>query len=117
MSSKIYRETLVDQIKNIETALAHAKAALNNFDSLPENNTFDDLQTAVRKVHGKLSAEARKDCEGSYNFGSDEYTQLFVVNNITYLGKLKVEYNRHDKTYYYVECEDFSFEEVNDSTQ
>lgn len=117
MSSKIYRETLVDQIKNIETALTHAKAELDKFDSLPENNTFDDLETAVSKIHNKLYTQASEDCEGSHNFGNPEYTQLFIVKGITYLGTLEVEYNRHDKTYYYVDEHIFSFKEVNDSAR
>jgi len=63
-----------------------------------------------------LRAKAREDCEGAYNWayncGLDEYTQEFIVGSTKYLGTAKFEYNRHDKTYYYIERCTFSHKEI-----
>lgn len=55
---------------------------------------------------------ADDDCEGSHNCGLDEYRQEYIVDNIKYVGILNVEYNRHDKTYYYVEDSSYSSRKV-----
>jgi hypothetical protein len=55
---------------------------------------------------------ARDACEGSYCFGDDEYTQDFYVGDDLYRATLTVEYNRHDKTYYYVDGDEFKTEKL-----
>ena len=51
---------------------------------------------------------AFEDCEGAGNCGMDKYTQEFIVGDMHYIATLTVEYNRHDKTYYYIDETDFT---------
>lgn len=108
MTNAGLRAKLCDDIAEIELQLIHAKNNLATFDALPENNTFDDYQDACWIIEAKLSDMASNDCEGSHCYGADEYQQEFIVNGKHYLGKLAVQYNRHDKTYYYVDETDFT---------
>ncbi len=108
MSNASLRHALLDNIADAEARLINAKSTLAAFDALPENNTFEDYTDAIYTIEGKLAAIAHADCEGSYCCGDDEYEQEFIVNGKHYLGKLSVQYNRHDKTYYYVDETDFT---------
>jgi hypothetical protein len=93
----------MSDLKDIETRLS---AALELVDSIKneralwfgavENNVFSSMEEAEGVVYARLKDEAYKDCEGTY-------TQEFIVNGVHYIGTLSVEYNRHDKTYYYIE--------------
>jgi hypothetical protein len=103
------REELQNAITLAEGGLSLAKTALAEFEAKAENNVFESLDKAVYKIEGMLESRANQDCEGSHNCGQDEYTQEFMVAGVKYIGTLKVEYNRHDKTYYYVESSDFSY--------
>lgn len=96
------------RIKECEKALQEARIELNAFNDAPENNVYDNLDKALYIIEDKLRDQAREDCEGSYNCGNDKYEQEFIVNGEHYMATLTVEYNRHDKTYYYVEKSDFS---------
>lgn len=106
------REELLVRIRVLEQQLLVANTDLAMFDALPENNQFDDYETACAKTHGKLLCQAEEDCEGSYNYGDHEYFQEFIVDGKHYMGKLSVEYNRHDKTYYYVDGHEFTATEI-----
>jgi hypothetical protein len=103
------REELTTAISAAQAKLTDAKDALAAFEAKAENNVFESIDKAVSKVEGMLEHRAHQDCEGSHNCGQDEYTQEFMVAGVKYIGTLKVEYNRHDKTYYYVESSDFSY--------
>jgi hypothetical protein len=103
------REDLQANITAAEKNLNAAKEGLAAFDALPSNNVFETLAKAEGVLEDKLRGLASADCEGSYNRGADEYTQEFIVDGVHYIGTLKVEYNRHDKTYYYVEEASFSY--------
>lgn len=105
------KEQLEASVKAAEKDLASAKFALECYLDSPENNVFDDLEEACWKIEEKLCDKAREDCEGSYNCGSEYYEQEFIVNGVHYIGTLKCEYNRHDKTYYYLEEREFSYVE------
>lgn len=67
--------------------------------------TFDTLNDAKSEVKDQLWDEASNDCEGSHNCGADEYSKIVKVKEDNKFYKITVcfEYNRHDKTYYYVE--------------
>ena len=100
------QEQIIEQqeiVSDLRNKLRVAEDELYVLKSLPENNKFTCMKVAERTIENKLEAEAHADCEGSYNYGSDQYTQEFYVNDQLYIGVLDVEYNRHDKTYYYVE--------------
>jgi hypothetical protein len=96
-------QALTLAIKEAKDRLASAEHALEDFNSLPENNVFETLEDAEYSLTEKLEALASADCEGSYNRGCDEYEQEFIVQGEHYVGTLKVEYNRYEKMYYYVD--------------
>jgi hypothetical protein len=106
------REELKSAVDAARASLAAALAARDAFDSAPENNRYENMKDASSKIEDKLRDQARADCEGSYNCGNDEYTQDFYVGEKLYRGTLTCEYDRHDKTYYYLERAEFTVEEV-----
>lgn len=106
------KEDLILAVKEAEKALNVARNELLEWESLAENNVFDDLDEAIYKIEERLYGLAEDDCEGSYNCGQKKYEQEFIVSGVRYLGTLECEYNRHDKTYYYVEHTEFSYKEL-----
>lgn len=106
------KEQLEQKIQDCEKALLAANIELNEFINAPENNVFATLNDAVRELKKRLREYASDACEGSHCFGEDEYEQEFIVDSVHYMATLKVEYNRHDKTYYYVDSADFSYKKL-----
>lgn len=109
---KITRDTLFSDVAILTERLATAQQILQDFDDQPENNEFDDFELACASIEEKLERKASNDCEGSYCYGSDHYKQEFIVKDVHYLGELSVDYNRHDKTYYYVDGTEFTVTEI-----
>ena len=103
------KEELRAAVKVAEQALATAQNAVAEFDDLPENNVYATLDEAAADLEDKLRDLAHKDCEGEHNCGASTYTREFMVDGAKYVGTLKVEYNRHDKTYYYIEEVEFTY--------
>lgn len=103
------REELTAAISAAQAKLTDAKDLLAAFEALAENNVFESIDKALDKVESMLERRAFEDCQGAGNCGLPEYTQAFMVDGIKYIGTLKVEYNRHDKTYYYIDEQDFSY--------
>ena len=108
----ITREMLMEQLKNCQSALLVAKQQLDQFDSLAENNVFATMEEAEGEMEDILRRRAYDDCEGAYNCGDREYRQEFMVGDKKYVAISEFQYNRHDKTYYYIEEEDFRIEEL-----
>lgn len=106
------RSMLVSTVNNLLERLVTAQQVLQDFDNQPESNTYDDYQKACYSVEGKLEYKASDACEGSHCYGLDHYEQEFIVNGVHYLGELSVQYNRHDKTYYYVDGTEFTVTEI-----
>lgn len=100
---------LEQAVKDARANLALAEAAVEAWDDTPENNVFASLEEAESEVEGALLDRAHKDCKGSYNCGADTYARGFIVGGTAYIGTLTVEYNRYDKTYYYVDRYEFTF--------
>lgn len=100
-------DQLKADVETAKTALAIAETAIETWKQLPENNVFASLE-AAEELEEDLLERASTDCEGSYNCGLDVYEQKFIVDGKQYTAKLSVEYNRHDKTYYYVEESEFT---------
>lgn len=98
--------------KVAKDALEAATKLVKDAEALPENNVYPTLEEASWKVEGLLQYQAGEDCEGAGNCGADEYRQLFMVGDKTYVGIYNPMYNRHDKTYYYVDGSEFRVEEV-----
>lgn len=105
------KAALMANIKIAEDALESAKNELAQWEARPENNRFDTLEAAEVAIEDALMGEAAADCEGSYNCGAPQYSRGFMVGEKLYMGILDVEYNRHDKTYYYIDGHDFRVEE------
>ena len=103
------KEELQAAVEAAEQALAAAQQAVAKFDELPENNMYATLDDAAADLEDKLRDLAHEDCEGAGNCGMPTYTREFIVDGLKYVGTLKVEYNRHDKTYYYIDEADFSY--------
>ena len=107
------KEQLTSDITQCKVKLAQAEHALEVFIAQPENNVFDDMDTAEDAMYTVLEGRADEDCEGSHNRGQEKYTQLFMVGDKTYEAVMTLEYNRHDKTYYYVdEITSFEVKEI-----
>lgn len=107
------KEWLQSDIDHCEVQLAKAENALYKFMQLPENNRYDDLEVAKAWIYERLYEQATEDCEGSYNCGNEEYKQKFMVAGKTYEATMTLEYNRHDKTYYYIdEITSFEVKEI-----
>lgn len=106
------RKELEDIIAQCKVNLELAEANLYKFDTLAENNLFESLEIAESKLEDILYQRAREDCEGSYNCGNDEYRQEFMVAGEKYVAIATYEYNRHDKTYYYIDGSDFKIEKL-----
>lgn len=100
-------EELKRNVAIAEQDLSAANSALRRFEQLAENNVYESLEHA-HKLKEILWSIASDDCEGSNCCGDDWYERLFTVDGITYTATLQVEYNRHDKTYYYIDSSKFS---------
>lgn len=103
----------------LEAAVAAAKAnlgaaekELSDFLASPLNNVFESVEQASGELEDRLRDMANEDCEGAGNCGLEEYEQEFIVDGVHYIGKLSVEYDRHDKTYYYIDRARFTIEPV-----
>ena len=101
------RETLKAEINAAQKALEAAQQAYDEFDQAAENNVFPSLEDA-EALEDVLANRAFDDCQGAYNCGNDVYEQEFMVGDVVYVATLKCEYNRHDKTYYYLDGQEFS---------
>lgn len=106
------REELLEDVKTATMALTIANRALAAFDEAPEQNVFESLDKAKFVLLDTLRDRAYEDCEGAGNCGNEFYLQKFLVDGELYEARLDVEYNRHDKTYYYIESVKYSFRKV-----
>lgn len=64
---------------------------------------FKTLEEAKDRALDILEERASEDCEGSYNVGNAEYSLNVKIQDKYFKITCKFEYNRHDKTYYYVD--------------
>lgn len=103
-------EQLKQNITDAKSALNDAEAALIEYEEQAENNVYASLDDAA-ELEDVLSDLAFQDCQGAHNCGNPEYTRDFMVDDRVYVAKLTVEYNRHDKMYYYIEESEFSIAE------
>ena len=105
------REELKAYIGSAQLVLDEANAALVAFDEALENNVYESLEDA-EELEEVLLDLAYQDCEGSHCWGSSVYEREFLVGSTKYCATLEVEYNRYDKTYYYVDDSTFTIKEV-----
>ena len=106
-------QALENRIQVLNQLQLEAIAAKEDWVGRIENNVYSSIEEAT-ELEGTLSAYAHADCEGSYNCGSSSYSREFMVGEDRYVAKLEnIEYNRHDKTYYFVDGYDFNIYPVN----
>lgn len=103
------RQELKSAIEAARLDVAVAQKALDDFEQLAENNVYASMKEA-EALEEVLGGRASDDCEGSYNCGSPIYEQEFMIDGVVYVATLEVEYNRHDKTYYYIDSSEFKIE-------
>jgi nicotinamide phosphoribosyltransferase len=68
-----------------------------------EYRSFETLEDASDALEVDVRNEAHQACEGSHCYGESTYTRVAKVGDQFYEFTFEVEYNRHDKTYYYVD--------------
>lgn len=86
-------------------------AELEEAESDIQNHVYESLDRAEHVLFSMFENQAHEDCEGAGNVGSDVYTQDFIVDGVEYTASGFFEYNRHDKTYYYIDGSDYSYKE------
>lgn len=106
------KKAIQEKIKSLEAEIISLNAQLIAIDSSIEANVYQSLNDAKDFITERFQRIAEDACEGSYRYGDSEYKQLFMVDGKTYEATVSFEYNRHDKTYYYVDGTDYSFKEV-----
>lgn len=111
METDIERDMLLAAIKSAEDKVDEAKAKLREYDARRENNTFDSLDSAERILTVRFRRIADDEC-GSYRLGDLEYTQQFMVDGELYEATIEIEYNRHDKRWYYVDESKYSYKKL-----
>ena len=96
---KLLKATVINLQKELQEAEFNLDQALCSY----QYNSFNSLDEAETQLYDELYSRASKDCEGSHNCGFDQYSQPFSVGDKQYIAVAGVKYNRHDKTYYYVD--------------
>ena len=109
MLNKLKLDVLLVEAADLKVRTLQVEAAIARILNSPEYNTFDTLEDACATLENALGNMAFEACEGAGNFGMDEYTQEFIVDGVHYIAKMTFEYNRHDKTYYYIDGSEFSY--------
>ena len=102
------KEELKAKVKALQVGIAELEKQIEEFDSAPEQNIFDSLEDAEGRITDRFSDIAHEQCEGAGNCGQPEFKQKFSVSGKFYEAKVSFEYNRHDKTYYYIDGTDYS---------
>jgi len=62
--------------------------------------TEEEASDFFEDFHGDKASE---DCEGRHNMGNESYEDYCRIGDKYYIASTEFEYNRHDKTYYYVD--------------
>lgn len=65
--------------------------------------SYETMDEALCEINDHHFNQAHEDCEGSYNCGSPQYETIAFVGDKHYIFTTPFEYNRHDKTYYYID--------------
>ncbi len=103
-----------EKVKFHQSEIARLEAEKEGIDSLLENNQYKDHDDAEGAIDERFRSVAFEACQGAYNYGDDQYTQRYQVADdpAIYEATVKIEYNRHDKMYYYIDGVDYSYKVV-----
>ncbi len=107
------------QIADHNKAIAALEQQIDSIDSALENNVYVSHDAAERAIFTRYKNIASEACEGSYCCGNREYRQQYKLKGDATIFEALVtfEYNRHDKTYYYIDGIDYSFSVFSDSAE
>ena len=108
------KKQIAASIAEHHKAIAALEQSLIDFDSLIENNQYADHGGAEDSITDRFDGIARTQCEGAGNCGLPMFKQRYQIagNPNTFEATVKFEYNRHDKTYYYIDGTDYSYVEL-----
>jgi hypothetical protein len=115
ITAKNSQQCMIDslryQLDDAEKSIAMLRATIQDMKNALCMHCYESHDAAEAAIYAKLESEAHNDCEGSYNCGAECYFQEYTVSGSPdiYVAKLSVEYNRHDKTYYFIEDTEYSF--------
>ena len=104
------RIELQSRINAAQDTLSAAMSDIDSFNKLAENNVFQSMEGADNWLENELANRAFDDCQGAHNCGEPEYRQALIVDGVEYVAIYTPEYDRHDKTYYYIDDSDFRIE-------
>lgn len=83
--------------------------ALYDISQSYESNVFETHEGASDALSEKMRNWAFDDCEGAYNVGQKEYECGYIVDGVKYIATGTFEYDRHDKTYYYIDSFEYCY--------
>ena len=112
---KFWKQLKIDEIKRelqlMRNSIATYEKSIAELKSDVCMHVYESHDAAVFSIKGILLRQAKQDCEGSHSCGEDRYNQEYTLNgsDIVFVGTLKVGYNRHDKTYYYVDDSEYYY--------
>lgn len=111
MSTQRNKNELAAKISDLKVEVALAEAEMYAFDSALYNNQYSSHDHARTEIENRYEGIADQDCEGAHNCGQSEYKQLYQIsdNPNTFEATVSFEYNRHDKTYYYIDGQSYGF--------
>ena len=106
------KHELQQVVADASAALKAANKALAEFDWMAKNSVFESKEKAEGANEDKCDNRAFEDCKGERNCGMKTYIQDYMFDGVKYRCTATYEYNRHDKTYYYIDERDFKHEAI-----
>ncbi len=110
MSDNEWIKALEASVAQTYKAYLNAKNCLDDYIKSTENNEYVSLNVASVVIENRIRGWAEEACEGSHCMGQDEYIQDFTVEGVPYRATMTFSYSRHDKTYYYIDEQNFKVE-------
>lgn len=108
------KEQIATEIATHHKAIAVLEQSLMDIDSMIENNQYTDQKNAEYSITEHFSGIAHEQCEGSGNCGEPLFKRRYQIagNPNTFEATVEFEYNRHDKTYYYIDGTEYSYIQI-----
>jgi hypothetical protein len=107
LNLELQKQELKSRLSTLSNEMVEVRILISNIDNDINYNVFDTVELAEDYLFNRFECEANDACEGSHCCGEDKYTQDFMVDGVVHTAVGDFEYNRHDKTYYYIDESDF----------
>ena len=106
-------DCLKQQLDEVKKSALVLEATIRDMKNHLSMHCYESHDNAEAQISGDLEIEAYRGCEGSYKCGADTYEQDYTISGSedVFTGVLKVEYNRYDKIYYYIDGIEYSYKE------